>query len=75
MGGQHDIFIINPDGTGLTALANTAESESIYYLAPDDRIVFTSTDIEEYIYIVNPDGTGRIPLATTGATKTPEDVF
>jgi Tol biopolymer transport system component len=53
----YDIFKVNTDGTNLTRLTNTKGYDAEATIAPDGRIVFTSTrDGDMEIYSMNGDG-------------------
>ena len=61
---QFDIFVINPDGTGLTNLTNTPEaSEHDPTWSPDATKISYSRDDD--IWVMNPDGTGQTNLTNS----------
>ena len=71
MGGNFDIYTINPDGTNLEQITNTPWDEYTSDWSPDGtRIVYQSTEgsnpeLQQYvynIYIINKDGTGKTQL-------------
>ena len=73
-GAPSDIYTINPNGTGLANITNTATvSETTFDWSPDgSRIVFdaystTDPQGDVDVYVMNSDGTGRTDLTPTPA--------
>jgi Tol biopolymer transport system component len=69
--GNSDIFIINPDGSGLTRLTNSENFEGNPNWSPDgNRFVFTSNANENSdLYIMNLDGSGLTRLTNDPASE------
>ena len=64
----YDIYIVHPDGTGLTNLTKTSVRGKYPSWSPDGRIAFSSlVSGKEQIYIMNGDGTG-VKQVTDGET-------
>src|SRR3989442_3668925 len=65
--GTNNIYVMNPDGSGLTQLTSNAGSNYEPAWSPDrTRIAFTSTrDGHVDIYVMNADGTDVTRLTTT----------
>lgn len=64
--GQGDIFVMNANGTGQSALTNTAAFEVDPVWSPDgSRIAFTSyQNGEAQVWVVNADGSNPVQLTT-----------
>jgi dipeptidyl aminopeptidase/acylaminoacyl peptidase len=69
--GVHDLFLIHPDGSGLTQLTSTPEGECCAVWSPDGmQLLFQSVPVEEIttnrsvLFVINSDGTGRRQLTT-----------
>lgn len=65
---SYDIWIVNPDGTGLKNLtANTSAYEGTASWSPDrSKIAFDSTRTgNDDIFVMNPDGTGQRRLTSS----------
>jgi WD40 repeat protein len=62
--GPRDLFLVHPDGTGLTRLTETPEDEATPTWSPDGtQIAFASSRSGNYeIYVMNADGTQPIRL-------------
>jgi TolB protein len=57
--GDHNIYVINVDGTGLTRLTNSGDNLGPSWSPDGEWIAFTSfRDGNNEIYIMRPDGTG-----------------
>jgi len=69
--GFPDIWLINPDGSGLLRLTNTPESEYSPAWSPDGRkIAFTRyKEGKPNIWVMNADGSGQIQLTTKGGNR------
>ena len=73
-GGDVDLYLINEDGTGLTALATGPDVETSDGLTAGGRVIYSqsaSLGSETDIYSVNTDGSGMLPVAVTGDYATP----
>jgi TolB protein len=68
-GGDHEIYVVNADGTGRVNVTNSPGSETIPVWSPDgSKIGFTSLrDGNAEIYVINPDGTGLVNLTNSPA--------
>jgi Tol biopolymer transport system component len=62
--GNSEIYLMNPDGTGLTRLTNTPENESDPAWSPDGRRIAFARYPD--VFVMNADGTGQTNL-TNGA--------
>jgi WD40-like Beta Propeller Repeat len=62
-----EIFIMNPDGTGLLQLTNNAFGDDRpSWSASANKIAFsTNRDGDYEIYVMNPDGTGQVNITNT----------
>jgi len=62
--GSGEIYLMNPDGTGLVNLTNTPGNDSSPSISPDgSKIAFQSNrDGNNEIYVMNIDGTGQTRL-------------
>jgi Tol biopolymer transport system component len=69
-GADQEIFVMNPDGTGITPISNSPGSDIEPTWSPDGKkLAFTSKrDGNFEIYIMNADGSGQARL-----TDSPED--
>ncbi len=58
--GNEDIYVINPDGTGLTNLTNNGQHETIPVASPDGLTVawFTRDLVHAWVGVVGIDGSG-----------------
>lgn len=67
--GNHEIYMMNPDGSNQTRLTNNPASDSNPSLNGDgSKIVFQSwRDGNAEIYIMNSDGSNQINLTTNPA--------
>ena len=60
-----DVFVVKPDGTGLTNLTNTSSpSELAPAWSPDGKKIAFTADLHD-IDVMNADGTGRVILANS----------
>lgn len=68
-GGTYDVFLINPDGTGLANITNHAANDRDPAISPDGtQIAFrTDRDGNDEIYIMNVDGTSPTRLTNDAA--------
>jgi dipeptidyl aminopeptidase/acylaminoacyl peptidase len=57
-----DIWSINPDGSGLTNLTNSPESESLQQASPDGIHLAYTTPYTDGVWVMNTDGTGKTQL-------------
>lgn len=77
---QGDIFVVRPDGTGLTNLTQTPDIlEGVPRWSADGRYVYFPQEMEYYGYLaslhrVNLDGTGYTQLFDLGESLSPYDV-
>jgi Tol biopolymer transport system component len=72
--GDVDLYLINEDGTGLTALATGPDVETSDGLTAGGRVIYSksaSLHSETDIYSVNTDGSGMLPVAVTVDYATP----
>jgi M6 family metalloprotease-like protein len=69
--GNHEIYAMNPDGTGQTPLTtNTVNDGSPTWSPYGSKIAFNSDRDGNYeIYVMNADGTGQTRLTTNPATE------
>lgn len=68
--GNDDIWVIDPDGSGLADLTNTTASDSIPAWSPNGRkIVYSSSG---NIYVMNEDGSDQTPITNTGRDFEPD---
>lgn len=73
-GSGPDIYTIRPDGTEVTQITATAETEYYGVWSPDGtRLLFTTdrdaVDASGEVYVMNADGTGQTRLTDTAATE------
>lgn len=56
-----DLFVVSKDGSELTRVTDTAESEQVFGWSPDGQwIVYVqATDDATSLWVVRPDGTDR----------------
>jgi len=69
---QKDLYSIAPDGSGLIALASSADDEEFEGPTADERVVFTrivGRNRQRDLYSIKLDGTGQVPLATSGDSE------
>jgi Tol biopolymer transport system component len=67
--GLNELYIMNPDGTGLQRLTVGMDPLSFDWSPDGRRIVFATSPFgEEDIYAINVDGTGLVNLSNTPAT-------
>jgi TolB protein len=66
--GSFDIFLINPDGTGLVQLtSNSRNNEEPSWSADGRHILFTSTrNSHRHLYIMKADGSNQRQLTKDG---------
>jgi Tol biopolymer transport system component len=66
-----DIYVMNPDGTGITRLTDSSDYDGVPCWSPDgSQIVFESwrdTNRNREIYVMNSDGTNQINLTNNQA--------
>jgi Tol biopolymer transport system component len=71
--GNQEIYVVNVNGTGLTRLTNTTNSESKPAWSPNGQkilyAVSATSDSNVNVYVMNADGTGKTQI-TTGFTDT-----
>jgi YD repeat-containing protein len=62
--GNHEIYLMNADGSGVTRLTNNTASDTLPSFSPDgSKIAFVSDrDGNPEIYVMNADGTGQTRL-------------
>jgi hypothetical protein len=67
--GNQEIYVMNPDGSGVTRLTNNAAHDVYPAWSPDgSKIAFTSNrDGNWEIYVMNADGSGATRLTDNGA--------
>jgi Tol biopolymer transport system component len=67
--GNDEIYVMNPDGTGLTNLTNHPDDDGLSAWSPDGtKIAFTSNrDGNNEIYVMNADGTNPVRLTNNPA--------
>jgi TolB protein len=78
--GQHDLFVMNANGSGVTRLGGAAELDDVFprWTRDGRQVVFqtfpgaTGTPRED-IWLVNADGTGRRQLTATAAAESAPD--
>ena len=65
--GNYDLYTVDPDGTGLTQLTNTAANERSPSYSPDGGRIYFDSDASgaANIYVMNADGTNPVRLTTT----------
>ncbi len=63
---RHDIFIVNPDGSGATLITDTSTSEMAPKWSPDDRHLAFSMERDGNldVFVLNIDGSGLTRLTT-----------
>jgi hypothetical protein len=65
-GTQSDIYLVKEDGTGMVALANSADEESTVVLTSAGKILYErGSGTSRSVYSVNADGTGQTLLASS----------
>jgi Tol biopolymer transport system component len=71
-GGNNDIYVIRPDGTGLINVTNNPASDRLPAWSPDgSMIAFRSTrDGNQEIYVMNDDGSNVVRLTFDAAVDT-----
>jgi Tol biopolymer transport system component len=64
--GNHEIYVMNADGTGQTRLTDNKAMDYLPMWSPDrKKVVFVSErDGNHEIYVMNADGTGQTRLTT-----------
>ncbi len=64
-----ELYLVNADGSHLTRLTNTAESEEFPTWSPDRQYIAysSSRDGNAEIYVINADGSGRVRLTNNPA--------
>ena len=69
--GDWDVYIMNPDGSGVTNITNTSTNESVPRWSPDgSQIAFTSNRDGDYdIHVMNADGTNPRNLTQNPANE------
>ena len=67
--GNHEIYVMSPDGSGQTRLTNNPTSDFDAAWSPDGtKIAFNSDRDGNYeIYVMNADGTGQTRLTNNNA--------
>ena len=68
--GDHEIYVMNADGTGVVQLTRNSASDGYPNWSPDgDRIAFHSDrDGDREIFVMNADGTGVVQLTRNSAS-------
>ena len=68
--GNHEVYVMNADGTGQTNLTQNAASDTEPAWSPDgQRLAFTSDrDGNDEVYVMNADGTGQARLTHNAAS-------
>jgi hypothetical protein len=69
--GNHDLYVANEDGTGVTPLATTTYDEHFAEVTADGRVFYQrhQTYTNPDIYVVKIDGTGTTPLTSTSKAE------
>jgi Tol biopolymer transport system component len=71
-GGAHEIFVANPDGSGLVRLTDTPGSNSLPRWSPDGKTIafISSRDGFDEIYLMEADGGHQTRLTSNPANQT-----
>jgi TolB protein len=71
-GGNWDIHVISPDGTGRTSLTTSPDSDVLPEWSPDGKMIAFLTDRDGVwsIYVMNADGSGERKVIDVGGRYT-----
>jgi hypothetical protein len=69
-GGNPDIYVMNPDGSGVRQLTQDPAQDSTPFWAPTGKRIYFASDRSGrwQLYRMNTDGTGQTPLKTNAVT-------